>query len=440
MRKNFIFAICALMPMSIVQDALSMHSAYVPPNLRDGTRGRTAAAPQRLEEDNKDALFNQLSEMRYDHATIIESEINRIVGALINCESPDVRLRVGACCLGLLPFIDPESESYALLIGVLQGMLRLFESSRNLVTQFYLLMGVLDCQMGMQVIPVPEFRVCATPGFIEGFLERVLINKLLDSYPEIGRAMCFMSRLWICLNKFGVFKSYYKRFNGLYGNSVDVLLDAFQRFRLRKDADALAALVNFAKVHGHGHREKQIACVEVALRALGGRDFSVPSFLSVARRGKIGLDALFTYARIPGDPKRQINCAEAIIRARGKIYDLGIDVFTLDILLSVAQRGKSGVDALFTYAQIPGNPERRLVCVETCAIAKFGDDFYPGQVESYDVLRTCFLNIVGPNSLRPVFAEKSFRNGKLISDFRSALLELLGTEPPEDSETSEDSE
>jgi hypothetical protein len=329
--------------------------------LRQGGTEERAEATAPLGQ-GEDEGFNQLSNMIWGYAPMDWRMVHFIVDPLISHESPDVRLRLAAICLELLPHADPRSEYRGFLIGVLQGTLGLFESSRDLVTQFDFLMGVLDCQMGMQVIPVPEYRVYATPDFTGDFLEHVLINKLLDSYPEIGKAMSFTSRLWICLNKFGVFKSDYERFNGLYCKSVDVLLDIFQR--LRKDANALGALINCAKVHGHGHKEKQIACMEVALRALGGRDFSVLSFLSVAQRGKMGLDALFTCARIPGDPERQFACAEAAIRFLGGI---GIDidnVFTPDILLHLARSRKEGLDAILTYARIPCEEIKRFACVE----------------------------------------------------------------------------
>jgi hypothetical protein len=150
-------------------------------------------------------------------------------------------------------------------------------------------------------------------------------------------------------------------------------------------------------------------------------DFSLGALSIIAQKGNVGLDALVTYSRIPGDTGRQLACLEAVFNALNP--DRRPDDFSLEALLPIEQKGAVGIDALLTYCRIPGDSRKRLACWEACVTAQFGEEWYsnPEWIVDDQTLSTCFANITGKESLRPEFRKGKevgrFQNGGSVSAF-----------------------
>jgi hypothetical protein len=361
----------------------------------------------------------------------------------------------------------------------------LFETAQNIVTRLNFLVRVLGYGVDThRTLPgcYSEYATNTLPGcyseyatntFIGGFIDRVLTGgSLLDeAYLKDGKAMLFLSRLLVCSNELKLFDR--EVFDNLYLRSVGFCFEIFPK--LLDNSLGQEALVNYSKIPSD--TERRLACLKAVFHALNpsrrSDDFSLGALFPIARQGDIGLDALLTCSRIPGDTGRQFACLEAVFNVLnpsrrpsdfglGALFpiarqgDIGLDAlltcsripgdkgrefacleavfhalnpsrrlddFSLGALLLIARQGDIGLDALVTYSRIPGDARRQLACWEACATARFGDRWYshPKWIVDDEILSECFANITGTRYLRPEFGEGRevgrFQNGHSVSAF-----------------------
>jgi len=125
--------------------------------------------------------------------------------------------------------------------------------------------------------------------------------------------------------------------------------------------------LTYAKIPGDG--DVRVACLQALFIALTNNprvDLRNPRDLAQIAETKLGVDALLTYAKIPGNPEEQLVRVNALFTALTD--NPRVDLHNPRDLAQIAET-KWGVDALLTYAKIPGNPEEQLVRVNALFIA-----------------------------------------------------------------------
>jgi hypothetical protein len=178
------------------------------------------------------------------------------------------------------------------------------------------------------------------------------------------------------------------------------------------------ALLTYARIPGDA--ERQINCLEAVFYAFRWRgDFSPESLAPIANRGDIGRDALLAYAKIPGNANKRINCLEAVF------YTFGWDGdYSPEALASIAHGGALGRDALLTDARLPGDAERQINCLEACLIVRYGPGWY--DLEQIDkAFVTVFLNITGTKRFRSGLQGMNFGNGLSVKVFYEKVKRLF---------------